>query len=74
MPYSIVLPSLMLTRESDTDGLALLRCARLAVAARLIKLNSGRLPGELRELAEYFPKDFAELQVVYPIPKLWERG
>ena len=21
-----------------------------------------------------FPKDFAELQVVYPIPKLWERG
>jgi hypothetical protein len=59
LPYLLLIPSLLHVRQSDTDGLALLRCARLAVAARLHKLKSGRLPGELRELAEHFPKDFA---------------
>ena len=60
-PYSLVAFSFLATWRSDAEELALLRCARLAVACRLHQARTGKLPESLAELAGYFPTDFAEV-------------
>jgi hypothetical protein len=47
--------------RNDARSVALLRCARLAVACRLHKLRTGAPPADLKELAGYFPADFAQV-------------
>jgi len=61
VPYSLIMPAFPAGFRSWMEHTGLLRCARLAVACRLHKLRAGALPADLKELAGFFPKDFAEV-------------
>jgi hypothetical protein len=60
-PYNEQVMSFLNRCRYDAEGIGFLRCARLAVACRLHRLRTGALPAELKELAGYFPDDWAEV-------------